>query len=205
MSRLSALWNRFWQDDRGGPTIEYTIIFGPLMFMMFFVFEMAVAYHWALSAQKAVETGARTAAVSAPAVNEITIESGIRARVVNRDLSEDGTLGGPCYLGHCAPMPTVWCSGGTRLAENAGSGMTCDAARFQAIYDSVLAMTYSVAPEDVTIIYEDLDLGFAGEPYVSMVTVSIRARAFPLALGLFGTNTQLPAVSASLVAEDLSD
>lgn len=199
LQRLRA----FGKDDSGNAAVEYSIIFLPLVFFVLFIFEMSLAYHWIISAQKGVERGARQASVMVPVVNELTRPTGLGPRVITRDVANGGDLGGACYLSHCTPLPVVGCSGGTRLSENDGGGITCDAARFQDVFQEVKLFASEVEPEDVTVIYEDLELGYAGEPYVALVTVQIRARAFPLALGLFSSDTQLPAVSASLVTEEL--
>ena len=138
-----------------------------------------------------------------PVVNELTRDTGLGPRVITRAVSDGGAVGGACYLANCTPLPVVGCSGGTRLSENDAGGITCDAARFQRVFEEVKLFASEVEPEDVTVIYEDLELGYAGEPYVALVTVQIRSRAFPLALGLFSSETRLPAVSASLVTEEL--
>lgn len=202
---IRGILNRFRKDDTAGPSVEYVLIFGPLVAIIYFTIEMAIAYHWALSAQKAVEQGARAAVVSAPVVNEIAVQEIGGAAVMRRTPAAGFSAGTPCYQNACEPVQTVWCSGGGRLIENEDLGMTCNADRFQRVFNAVSSITYNLEPEDVSVFYEDLDLGYAGEPYVAMVTVSIRQRAFPFALGLFGTETRLPAVSSSLVAEDLRD
>lgn len=205
MKKLRHIMSRFRRDEDAGASVEYVLIFGPLIGILYFTFEIAIAYHWALSAQKAVEQGARVAAVSAPAVNEITNTRITGDEVIRRTPAGGFTAGTPCYLGACVPIDTVWCSGGTRMLENEDAGVTCDPEKFERIYDTITSITYNLEPEDVSVFYEDLDLGYSGEPYVAMVTVSIRQRAFPFALGLLGSETRLPAVSSSLVAEDLRD
>ena len=147
----------------------------------------------------------RRAAVTAPVVNELTRSNGLTLGTINRTVGPGGVVGGPCFEGHCQPLPTMGCSGGLRLAENVPLGISCNAARFDGVFDEVARLARAIEPEDLTISYEDLDLDYAGAPYVAVVTVSIRPRAFPLALGLFGHQTQFPAVAASLVTEDLTN
>ena len=57
---LAAAMARFRRDQAANATVEYVLVFVPLMVMIFFIFEMAMAYHWALAAQKGVENGVRS-------------------------------------------------------------------------------------------------------------------------------------------------
>ena len=175
------------------------------MLFIFFIFEVSLAYHWALSAQEAVENGVRRAAVNAPVVNELTRSNGLTLSTINRTVGPGVVVGGACFEGNCQPLPTMGCSRGLRLAENVPLGISCNAARFDGVFDEVARLALVIEPEDLTISSQYLDLGYAVAPYVLEVTISIRSRAFPLALGLFGHQTQLPAVAATLVTEDLTN
>ncbi|MEL6679840.1 MAG: TadE/TadG family type IV pilus assembly protein [Pseudomonadota bacterium] len=216
---------RFRRDTEGAATVEFVILFLPFMSLIFFIFEVAIAYHWALSAQKAVEQGARAATVRAPVATSLIRTTGFGDAVIQRPKIAGALDGGACYLGNCEVVPTVSCTGGAQL------GAACDADQFNEIFQVVRKLAYNVDPEDVTITYEDVLLGYAGDPYVPLVTVSIRQRertVISLSRLFFNTekvsakdgaqtvalsaaedqtqfNPDLPMVSASLVAEDLKD
>jgi len=53
----------FLHDTRGAASIEYIVLLLPLIAMVFVSFQITLAYHFSLTAQKAVELGARIAAV----------------------------------------------------------------------------------------------------------------------------------------------
>ena len=230
MRRLRLSLSRFRRDTDGAATVEYVILFLPFISLIFFIFEVAIAYHWALSAQKAVEQGARAATVRAPVATPLVRTTGFGDAVIQRPKTAGAVDGGACYLGNCEAVPTISCTGGTSLDATA-----CDADQFNEIFQVVRKLAYNIDPEDVTITYEDVLLGHAGDPYVPLVTVSIRQRertVMTLGRFFFRTDTtktvdtsagerdlyalreedaqydfaaNLPMVSASLVAEDLKD
>lgn len=193
---------RFLKTDSGAASIEYVILLLPLIALVFLSFQIALAYHFALTAQKAVELGARIAAVrdpvntAMPAINELDPGSGF-------------SVGKPCGLGAClAPGGGPWTCSGDDL-----SGEDCDAAAFVQIFDEVARVAYLLDPSDLSVTYSYVGLGFAGGPFTPIIEVSIRERPFflqfffNLAFGS-GEDTSrelnLPAVAASAIAEDLS-
>lgn len=191
---------RFLRNVAGAASIEYVILLLPLIALVFLSFQIALAYHFALTAQKAVELGARIAAVrdpvntALPAVNELAPDSGFSA-------------GDPCALGAClAPADGPWTCSGDNLTGD------CDATAFAQVFDEVARVAYLLDPSDLTVTYSYGALGFAGGPFTPIVEVSIRERPFlqfffNLAFGS-GEDTSrelnLPAVAASAIAEDLS-
>lgn len=190
---------RFRDDRDGAPSVEFVIIFGPLIFLFFFTFEIALAYHWAIAAQKGAENGVRLAVTLAPVHTGIRDTNPINNGAMIVGTSATGVVGGACHLGNCEAIATVTCSGGAVAAPQ------CDPTTFNPIYNAVRELAYGITPEDVSVTYENVNLGFAGDAYVPLVTVRIEPRAFALNLNLFGVNTVLPGYEASLVAEDLSN
>jgi hypothetical protein len=186
---------RFRREEDAAATVEYVIVFVPLMTMIFFIFEMAMAYHWTLAAQKGVENGVRFA------VTQLPIHSGLlddEGRVVIYQKSGGATPGQLCYFGtNCSAIATLSCTGGAALAPE------CEATRFGQLVQVVAQHAYGLDPADLSITYEESGLGRATETVIPIVTVSIASREFPLGLSLLGVDTMLPAVSASLVAESL--
>lgn len=193
--RLRAALRRFLRGGDASATVEYALIFVPLMVMIFFIFEMAMAYHWALAAQKGVENGVRYAVTLAPIHASLIAADGTVARYEKAEAARAGDL---CYFGtNCTSLVTVSCQGGSLMGDD------CDAGRLGQLLQVVGAHAYGLEPENLMVTYEESGLGRATETVIPIVTVSIGAREFPLGLSLLGIDTKLPAVSASLVAENL--
>ncbi|MEM9050000.1 MAG: hypothetical protein AAGC92_14925 [Pseudomonadota bacterium] len=175
--------------------MEYVLIFVPLIVMIFFIFEMAMAYHWALAAQKGVENGVRYAVTQTPIHNSLVDTDGT---IVKYDMTGSTEAGDLCYFGtNCTAIASVTCTGGPSLASE------CDAARMSTLLSVVSEHAYGLDAESLTITYDESGLGRATETVIPIITVSISAREFPLGLSLLGIDTRLPAVSATLVAENL--
>lgn len=191
---------RFLSDERAAASIEYVILLLPLIALVFTSFQIALAYHFALTAQKAVELGARIAAVrdaahrGMPSTNALDAASGM----VNGD---------PCGLGACVDPGGPWTCSGADVG-----GVDCDAAAFNEIFAEVGRIAYLLEPADLTVRYSYGRLGFAGGPFTPIVEVIIEERPFFLQFFFnlaFGSGEdasrelRLPAVAASAIAEDL--
>lgn len=186
---------RFRRDEEAAATVEYVIVFVPLMVMIFFIFEMAMAYHWALAAQKGVENGVRFAVTQLPVHASLIDTDGTIVKYQKTGSTEAGDL---CYFGtNCTAIAPVTCTGGSSLAGD------CSAARMAQLLAVVSVHAYGLEPESLSITYDESGLGRATETVIPMITVSISSREFPLGLSLLGIDTRLPAVSATLVAENL--
>lgn len=196
---MNARLPSFRRDESGAATIEYVILLLPLIALVFTSFQIALAYHFALTAQKAVELGARIAAVRDPVHTGMPLENAA---------APGARVGDSCALGGCAAPGGPWrCSG-----SDLGSA-DCDAAAFSAIFDEVGRIAYLLSPEDLTVTYSYAALGFAGGPFTPIVEVTIEERPFFLQFFFnlaFGSGEDssgrltLPAVAASAIAEDLS-
>lgn len=200
MSGLRRNIGRFFGDRAAAASLEYVLLLLPLLALVFTSFQIALAYHFALTAQKAVEQGARIAAV------RDAVHTGLPQ--TNTPAATAAT-GAPCATGNCQPPGGPWvCSG-----ENVNGG-DCDARAYAEIYNEVARIAYLLQPNDMTITYTYAGLGFANGPFVPIVEVEIRERPFFLQfffnLALLSSEEgaeelQLPAVAASAIAEDLSD
>lgn len=199
---------RFLKDAGGAAAIEYVVLLLPLLALVFTSFQIALAYHFSLTAQKAVENGARVAAVrdpvyvNLPASNQAA--SGARTGL-ECARSEEGLLE-PCVR----PDPDHW----TCTAADLG-GPDCDADAFNEIFQEVASIAYLLDPDDLVITYRYAGLGFANGPFVPIVEVGIKERPFFLRFGFNlaiggegggeGQEAQtLPSVMAVAIAEDLS-
>lgn len=192
---------KFWRDENGAATIEYVVLLLPLLALVFTSFQIALAYHFSLTAQKAVELGARIAAVRDPVFTALPDENTLVS-------SGEFQAGDSCASGACEHMGGPFSCSGTDL----GAG-NCDAVAFAAISDEVSRLAYLLDSDDLTITYYYGALGFAGGPFTPIVEVKIEERPFflqfmfNLGFGQGGSEAQevsLPAVAATAIAEDLS-
>lgn len=197
---MSAL-RRFLADERGSAAVEYAVLLLPLMALVFTSFQIALAYHFSLTAQKAVELGARIAAVRDP------VHTGLPA---TNALNSDGgfEIGDACALGACQDMGGPFSCSGPDLG-----GESCDSAAWNAIAEEVASLAYLLDKDDLTITYYYGALGYAGGPFTPIVEVKIEERPFVFqfafnlgfAQGADGPGeVRTPAVAATAIAEDLS-
>jgi len=189
------------RNNEGSAAIEYVALLLPLIALVFTSLQIALAYHFALTAQKAVELGARIAAVrdavhtGLPSTNELDTGSGFGA-------------GSACAFGACTNPGGPWVCSGETVATDAN----CDVASFNEIRDEVARLAYLLDDDDLSITYSYGLLGYADGPFVPIVEVAIVERPFflqfffNLAFGGEGDDIEvtLPSVAATAIAEDLS-
>lgn len=197
-------WTGFRDDAKGGATLEFVIIFPVLIFLILFIFLLAVDFFWMLTSQKAVERGAREAITRLPVAN-VLVDQG---RVINYPTVAGVSPGTPCQPGNqCNTVPTYSCRGGAFISANPAA--ECSASRFNTIFNVVLNLApNTILPEDLTITYQDSGLGRASESYIPLVTVELQQSrilsSFKWIDQFFavGSPTQ-PTVAATLVGESL--
>lgn len=193
---------KFIRRDEGSAAIEYVALLLPLIALVFTSLQIALAYHFSLTAQKAVELGARIAAVrdavhlGLPTRNELDQTSGL-------------SVGAACGFGACVDPGGPWTCTGATIATDAN----CDVAKFNEIRDEVSRLAYLLDDDDLSISYSYGLLGFADGPFVPIVEVAIVERPFFLQfffnLAFGGGDDEsfevtLPSVAATAIAEDLS-
>lgn len=204
MRRLRKDFRAFLGRQDGGATLEFVIIFPVLIFLILFIFLLAVDFFWMLTSQKAVERGAREAITRLPVADALVSQG----RIMNYQTVNGALPGTPCQPGNqCVPVTSFTCRGGSFI--NANPSANCDSDRFNEIYNVVLNLApNTILPEDLTITYQDSGLGRASESYIPLVTVELQqARilsSFKWIDNFFavGSNTQ-PTVAAALVGESL--
>ena len=209
---MRGLWTRlraFAAQDRAAASLEFVIIFTPLILLILLIVQVSIAYHWALSAQKGLEMAARVAAVTPPVSTSLSLRTGLGTRVISRDPVAGADVGQACYLGACEPIETKVCNGSAFTPREDGTipDSDCDYARFKKIYDEVDRFAYSLELEDFAIAYEDVSLGNAGQTYVPLIVLAVSPQSMPMILRLFDTTVELeiPEILATIVAEDLSN
>ena len=209
LARLRQSLSRFRRTDRGAASLEFVFVFLPLILLIFLIVQIAIAYHWMLSAQKGLEMAARLAAVTPPVHRGLTVNTGLGTRVVPRQAATGADTGEACYLGACEQMQIFTCWGGEFMpnADGVLPATDCDFSRFQRIYDEVDRFAYSLEMEDFAIAYEDVGLGYSGQSYVPLIVLAVRPQAMPMILRVFDSSIQfqIPELLATIVAEDLGN
>lgn len=200
--KMGTLISRFWKEKGAAATVEFVVLFLPMIALVFTCFQVALAYHFSLTAQKAVEVGARVAAVRDPVYKFLP---------GTNETAPGQQDGEPCAFGNCVNDTTIYTCEGANL-----SLAECDVEAFNAIFQEVAAFAYLLQPEDMNISYQYARLGKARGPFTPLITVSIVERPFTFQFGFdlgFGrrqgdpqsqeVQTQI-GISAIAVAEDMS-
>jgi Flp pilus assembly protein TadG len=205
------------RDQAGAVLVEVTVMMTiMLVFLLGSIEFLFVFYQWNAAA-KAVQIGARIAAVSDPVAVGL---NGLSTAVV-------GSFRPP---GSAMPSFVITCDGSTAqctcssagtcpgdVAYNSaamntivfgrGSSSCGDAASF---YNTGMCDVFPrIAPANVVIVYAQTGLGFAGRPGGPAPTITISLKNLPLQFfflsGLMGfTDLQMPPLTTSITAEDLS-
>jgi TadE-like protein len=205
------------RDQAGAVLVEVTIVMTiMLVFLLGSIEFLFVFYQWNAAA-KAVQMGARIAAVSDPVAGGM---NGLSTAVV-------GSLVLP---GDAMPSFVITCDGSTErcscssdgicpgdvvynsaamstIVFGRGSSSCTDATSF---YNTGMCDVFSkITPANVVIIYAQTGLGFAGRPGGPVPTITISLKNLPLQFfflsALMGFNDlRIPPLTTSMTAEDLS-
>jgi Flp pilus assembly pilin Flp len=204
---VSGSRKNIWRDESGAALIEFTAAALTFLLLLFGVVEFANVYYQWNAATKAVQLGARLAAVSDPVAEDLLTLTGM----------EDGALPGEpmpafdftCQLGdtgcdnnklsvlvygRCDPDTETPCPRTNCIGTGANIGM-CN-------------IFTRVTPQNVIVRYQYTGLGYAGRPggAVPTVTVSITGLTYDFILigGLAGLGSmQLPSFATTVTGEDL--
>ena len=192
----------FLRDRTGAVMAEFAFAGIFMVMLMMSVVELTSALWVWNSAAKAVQIGARLAAISAPVSSDLTTMTGL----------EGGAAPGaamPYFIRTCNGA-TSSCSGGTYNAaamnwivrgSDGVCGTTVGARGICDLYPRV-------QPQNVVITYEQTGMGFAGRPGgpVPSITVKVQNLQFPTpVLGIFSglVNLTMPPFQTTVSGEDL--
>jgi Flp pilus assembly protein TadG len=197
-----SLFRRLLKNERAASAAEFALVL-PLLILLLFAIIDSGRFMWEWNrAEKATQMGARFAVVTAPVLNGL-------------DNSYSFSISGGIPAG--SPVPTS--SFNTATCDNAtcsclpGGGFCSttsrNAAAFTAIRTRMSGFYPQIADANVQVVYQNIGLGFAGDPDGSdvspLVTVKLRSMSFhPISCLVFGCSISMPDFSASLTAEDLS-
>ena len=188
--------------------VEYSLIVSLLLVLTFGLVEFSLALFQWNSATKAVQAGARLAAVSAPVSSDLTTLTGLTSGVEPGDPM-------PAFERICTGAGGS-CSGGGTFSAAAlntivfgrGDGTTCGtvaAAQLPGMCD----MFSRIQPQHVTVTYKHTGLGFAGRPGGPVPTITVQLSNltfnFILLRILPGfTSIAIPSMRTTITGEDLS-
>lgn len=202
-----------WRDQCGAVFAEFAILLPIVVIIVCGSIDFLYAFYQLNAAAKAVEVGARIAAVSDPVANGLD------------DLSNEALLNGAdpgapmpaftvsCGEGHCGcvgacgtmPENSFNASALDRIVYGRGQTSCGVAASYYAT--GMCEVLSSIAPSNVLVVYSQTGLGYAGRPGgpVPTITVSLRGMQFHFFFltSLLGVHIAMPPMTASVTAEDL--
>ncbi|MGH6651587.1 MAG: TadE/TadG family type IV pilus assembly protein [Sphingopyxis sp.] len=199
-------WRSLWSDTHAGPAAEFALVLPLILLFLFGIIDVG-RYVWEVNrAEKATQTGARRAAVTA------LIPSGLATYsfAVSGGVPAGGTVSNTAFPGvSCSSAAgTVSCAcspGGT-----CGWPSTVNTNAFTALVARMDDIKADITADDVVVDYSWSGLGFAGDPngpdVVPIITVRLRNQEFRPFVGiLFNGAVSLPDFSYSLTMEDGAD
>lgn len=213
---MSVSLRQFLRDESGASFVEFTaVVFTFLVIVLGFVDFSYVFYQWN-SATKAVQYGARLAAVSNPVSSDLSTLTGVSSTVLPGMPMPEFTR---ICMASVANGSTGTCSGGTYSAaamqtllfgRNAdGTARTvCVPGETNMRLFGMCNIFDRVDARKVVVSYENTGLGYAGRPGgpVPTITVNLRDLTYQyIFLGdLLGlSNVSLPGFATTVTGEDL--
>lgn len=179
---------RFLLDTRGAGAAEFALVLPLLILFLLGIIDVGrLMWTWN-QAEKATQMGVRLAVVTDIVPTELR----------DNFVVEYGLVGGD-------PVPTSTFDTTICDTTNCSGGWGYDAAAFDRIVQRMTFMYPEVTDANVVVRYDNVGLGFAGDPsgpdVAALVTVSLRNITFRPLL-LLGGSITLPSFSAALTLED---
>jgi hypothetical protein len=196
------------RDRNGSVLVEVTLLIPFLFVFIFGAIDFLFAFFEWNMANKAVQFGARLAAISDPVSSDLATMTGL----------SDTVLPGqpmPAFTRTCSSSSptgaTGTCSGG-KYSQAAMQRIVFGEAGATTCSDTGLGMCRlypSITPANVTISYTQTGLGYAGRPGGPVPTITLSLRNLPFRFfildALFGTaNITLPPMTTTTTGEHLS-
>src|SRR5262245_37029242 len=198
----------FYADERGGVLVEATVMLVLFIVFVFGSVDFLMALNQWNAASKAVQMGARIAAVSSPVSSDIATMTGLGAGVNPGDPM-------PAFSRTCNGASASCDNGGTfnstalnTIVYGRGNGTTC--ANTNNIYRRGMCHAFArVTPANVVISYNQTGLGYAGRPGGPVPTITVSLQNIPFQFvflsGVLGfNNITIPGLTTSITGEDLS-
>jgi len=206
---------RILSDERGAVLVEATVMMTIMFIFVLGSIDFLFAFYQWNAAAKAVQIGARIAAVSDPVAGGLNNLS--RAAVGPYvppgsampafEVSCDGATSNCRCVGACTGIGDFNAAALNTIVFGRGSSSCSDATN---VYNAGMCDVFSrIAPANVVISYTQTGLGFAGRPGGPVPTITISLQNLPFEFfflgGLLGhSRIQIPRLTTSITAEDLS-
>lgn len=201
-----------WRDQEGAVFAEFAIMLPMIVFVVFGSIDFLYAFYQWNAAAKAVAIGARIAAVSdsvAPGLNQLSSQALLNGAMPGTPM--------PAFTVTCRNRSCTCVGVCTGLLENTFNTAAIDRIVFgrgrsactqAGSYDTpgMCDVLASIRPENVVVVYKQSGLGYAGRPGgpVPTIQVSLENMRFQLFfLSSLGVHIAMPAVTATMTAEDL--
>jgi hypothetical protein len=204
----------FFRNQQGSTMVEFTLVALFFLVLTFGVIEFSFALWQWNSATKAVQLGARLAAVSDPLWQDLPsiTDSGTPGDpwTTNYDVTCQASGGGGSCTGTSPGGFTYDAGAMTRLVygRNAGSPPTCGTVGADG-FPGMCDIFSRIAPANVSVEYAFTGLGFSGRPGGPVPTVTVRIR--DLTFDFITLNTLLgfgpiamPEFKVTMTGEDLN-
>ncbi len=204
---VSDSLKRLRSDTEGAAFLEFTLFVGAFFTVLFGIIDFTFAYYQWNAATKAVQVGARLAAVSDPVASDL--------KVANWDV--DGYESGDAValedgFTHVCSGASETCTDGTYDADAMativfGRGNTeCNGTPPNV---GMCNMFWAIGPENVQVTYEYTGLGYAGRPKGPVPTIKVEVVGIPFQFTLLGSllgmdNIEIPGLVSTVTGEDLS-
>lgn len=202
-----ATWrlSRFLGEEHGASMVEFSVIAGFYLAIVGGLIDFANGFYQWNSATKALQQGARLAAVSDPVASDLASMTGLEGSALAGDPFPD-------FIRVCSGAARS-CSGGTFSQQaletivygrNRTSCTTLGAGQTPAMCH----VFGRIRPENVVITYQSSGLGFAGRPGgpVPTITVELTGLTFEFAFlnGVMGFNPiPMPSMKTTATGEDM--
>ena len=193
------------RDESGAVLVELSILLPIVITVLCGAIDVLYAFYQWNAAAKAVQVGARIAAVSDPVA--IGLNNLSNQVLMSGLVTPDGSSATCTCVGTCADFaPNPF----SRAAMNAivfgrGSVSCTDATSYYA--SGMCDILPSISPANVRIVYTQSGLGYAGRPGgpVPTITVALQNMHFQFFFlsYLLGPDIAMPAMTTTITAEDL--
>jgi Flp pilus assembly pilin Flp len=184
---MSSFVARLARDEDGGPLVEVAILL-PILILFLFggVDFMNALYQWNAAA-KAVQIGARIAAVSDPIASGLSsiadnaLTSGLASGGPMPDFTvecDGGAAACSCTGGACDGMGAYSAEAMGFIVYGRGGNSNCTPPTSQ-YFAGMCNLHPAIAPQYVTVVYKQTGLGYAGRSVgpVPTITVSLNAES----------------------------
>jgi Flp pilus assembly pilin Flp len=216
---MSSFIAQLARDEDGGPLVEVAIIL-PILILFLFggVDFMNALYQWNAAA-KAVEIGARIAAVSDPIASGLSsiaddaLSSGLASGSPMPDFTvecDGGASACACTSGACDGMGSYSTEAMGLIVYGRAGNSNCTPPASQ-YFAGMCNLHAAIAPQYVTVVYKQTGLGYAGRSLgpVPTITVSLNAASSKTKLPfrfffLSFATLNIPQVTTTITGEALS-